>query len=387
MYCPILETHNIELCGRMFLTLCAMGFTFKVWGVDTSGPTASRRKFFDRRSVVFVVRGGCQKGLSAAVLLLGAHPYRCLMDLEVRHLRALSVIAEVGSLTKAAARLGVSQPGLTAQLARVERLLGGELFFRHPDGVTPTAFGVMVLERAQAILPGVDDLMHVVGPADPDSPVRVGTVNAPLLGGLIAEIRRLFPAVVTRFGVCSRPLVELVACGRLDIAIVGDHPGFELPVVREVVYQPIVTEPVFALLPSDHRLARAREVSLADLAGDPWAAPVPDSDRSREYYTLVCRKSAAFVPRITHDADGRALSELVGWGQAVSVCQPTYAERPGVAVRPIAGAPLMYRHLLAWPRGGRLSGYIPDLARAVSAAYRKALRSSPVYSAWHGRQD
>jgi DNA-binding transcriptional LysR family regulator len=47
------------------------------------------------------------------------------MELELRHLHSLCVIADAGSVTKAATVLGVSQPSLTAQLQRVERELGG----------------------------------------------------------------------------------------------------------------------------------------------------------------------------------------------------------------------------------------------------------------------
>ena len=52
------------------------------------------------------------------------------MDIELRHLRVICAIAESGSVTKAAASLGLAQPALTAQLQRIERALGGPLFDR-----------------------------------------------------------------------------------------------------------------------------------------------------------------------------------------------------------------------------------------------------------------
>src|SRR5687768_4104648 len=70
--------------------------------------------------------------------LAPAHPKgvsRSLMaELELRHLRAVCAIADEGSVTKAAARLGLTQPALSAQLRSVERLVGGQLFERTPAG-------------------------------------------------------------------------------------------------------------------------------------------------------------------------------------------------------------------------------------------------------------
>ena len=58
--------------------------------------------------------------------------YRHAMDLELRHLRIVCAVAEAGSVTKAAASLGLAQPAVTAQLRRIERTLGGQLFERAP---------------------------------------------------------------------------------------------------------------------------------------------------------------------------------------------------------------------------------------------------------------
>ena len=74
------------------------------------------------------------------------------MDLEIRHLKVVCAIADTGSLTKAAALLGLAQPALTAQLQRIERRLGGPLFDRDRRGARPTAMGELVLSRARVLL-------------------------------------------------------------------------------------------------------------------------------------------------------------------------------------------------------------------------------------------
>lgn len=69
-------------------------------------------------------------------------------DLNLRHLRALGEIVAQRSLNCAADRAGLSQPALTQGLGKLERQLGVLLFERHSDGVTPTAAGSALAERA-----------------------------------------------------------------------------------------------------------------------------------------------------------------------------------------------------------------------------------------------
>ncbi|WP_431040954.1 LysR family transcriptional regulator [Streptomyces sp. P1-3] len=312
------------------------------------------------------------------------------MDLEVRHLRVVCAIAEAGSLTRAAARLGMTQPGLSTQLRRIEAMLGGVLFDRRKAGATPTPFGDLVLERARAILPGVDALLADTARATrcrtaPDR-VRLGSVGAPLLGRLVMAIRAALPdaEVTSRCQYSPAPLLDDLAAGRLEAAVLGDHPDQQLPPRDGVVLTPLVTEPVFALLPAAHPLAAQEEVGLEQLADEDWAVPRPDRDRTCEYW------SSAFAladrrPHAPYEAEGRQLIELVRAGLAVSLCQATFVEVPGVTVRPLRGNPLWYRHLLAWHRDGPLAAHGDEILRGVGAGYLATCAESPAYADWRRR--
>jgi DNA-binding transcriptional LysR family regulator len=85
------------------------------------------------------------------------------MDVELRHLRVVVLVAESGSVGRAARSLKVSQPSLTAQLKRIETAFGGRLFDRSHTGVTPTPLGRYAVERARAILADVNHLTATVG--------------------------------------------------------------------------------------------------------------------------------------------------------------------------------------------------------------------------------
>ncbi|MEV6521714.1 LysR family transcriptional regulator [Longispora sp. NPDC051575] len=306
------------------------------------------------------------------------------MELEVRHLRVVCAIDDCGSLTRAAASLQVTQPGLSAQLRRIETMLGGRLFERTSAGLAATPLGVVVLARARAVLPTLDELMDTAavtaGSASDVFRLRLGAIAGPLLGCLVtATVASLPQAVVSTRGYpTAAPLVDDVAHGRLECAVVGDSPGYEMIAPAGVVLREVVREPVFALLPATHPLAARAEVDLCDLAGEDWAMPHPQ-DRTPEYWSRAMsgRKLA-----IRHRADGRLLVELVRHGHAVSLCQVTFDEVPGVAVRPLVGDPLWFRHLLAWHRDGPLAE-VGDLVTAdVRRAYEAACAAHPAYQRW-----
>ncbi|EPH42761.1 LysR family transcriptional regulator [Streptomyces aurantiacus] len=312
------------------------------------------------------------------------------VDLEIRHLRVVCAIAEAGSLTRAAARLGMPQPGLSAQLRRIEAMLGGTLFDRGKAGAVPTPFGDLVIQRARAILPGVDALLADTARAARRTTaaerVRLGSVGAPLLGRLVLAVRDALPGcgVTSRCQYSPVPLLDDVASGRLEAAVLGDHPDQRLPPCAGVVLAPLVTEPVFALLPAAHPLAAHEEVSLARLADEDWAVPRPDRDRTGEYWS----SAAALTDRRPHapyEAEGRQLIELVRAGLAVSLCQATFIEVPGTAVRPLAGNPLWYRHVLAWHRDGPLAAHGEAILRDLGTGYLEICAESPAYARWRRR--
>ncbi|MEU2717028.1 LysR family transcriptional regulator [Streptomyces sp. NPDC007205] len=309
------------------------------------------------------------------------------MDLEVRHLRVICAVAEAGSLTRAAASLRMTQPGLSAQLRRIEAVLGGPIFDRGQTGAVPTALGELVLTRARAILPGIDGLLADTARAarcgTAPGRVRLGSVGAPLLADLIVAVRELIPGseVTTRCQYSPSPLLDDLAAGRLEAAVLGDNPGQELPPREGVALRPVVTEPVFALLPSTHPLAAREETSLSELMEEDWAMPRPDSDRTREYWASVFSLMDR-QPYTPFEAEGRQLIEIVRAGLAISLCQATFIEVPGVAVRPLSGNPLWYRHVLAWRRDGPLAPHGDDIARRVGKGYLATCAASPAYARW-----
>jgi DNA-binding transcriptional LysR family regulator len=67
--------------------------------------------------------------------------------LRLRDLHLFLTVVQWGSMAKAAARLGMSQPAVSAVIANLEQTLGVKLFDRHPQGVIPTAYAQALVRR------------------------------------------------------------------------------------------------------------------------------------------------------------------------------------------------------------------------------------------------
>ncbi|GII52062.1 transcriptional regulator [Planotetraspora thailandica] len=310
------------------------------------------------------------------------------MQLELRHLRVICAIADAGSLSKAAIAVGVSQPALTAQLQRVEGAFGGQLFLRGRLGIAPTPFGTFVLTRARSILLAVDELLGGTDADGRSDVARIGGYVTPMLSGLLSRLFAVPGVPITVHTEYSpRLLLDLLTSRRLDAATLVDYPGNELPAVPSVDMRLVATEPVFVIMSSRHPLAAEHEVRLADLADDDWVISPPDGVGWPECVYSACQE-AGFTPRVPHSmTEQTMIRQLVAGGHAVSPCQATVQDGPGIVVRPLVGNPLWLRHLVAWRRDGPFARRADELTAFAAEAHREAIAERPHYAAWLARQD
>ena len=98
-------------------------------------------------------------------------------DLNLRHLRALSVVIARGSMSRAAETVGLSQPALTQGLAKLERALDLRLLTRQPDGVRPTEAGQVLAERADRAFHHIAEAARQAGRSGFARPERLVTAT------------------------------------------------------------------------------------------------------------------------------------------------------------------------------------------------------------------
>ena len=149
--------------------------------------------------------------------------------MELRQLQYLVAVAEEASFTKAAAKAHVAQPGVSAQIGRLERELGQVLLDRTGGTVRLTAAGTAVLPYARAALSAVAALRDTVDAlagltSGQVTLGMVGSIAAPGLdlAALLAGFHRDHPGVeISVIEAGLDVLVEAVRTGRLDVVLVA----------------------------------------------------------------------------------------------------------------------------------------------------------------------
>lgn len=188
------------------------------------------------------------------------------MDVNLRHARAFVTVVHLGSFTKAAAALHLSQPALTVQIRNFETALKVKVLDRTSRSVELTRIGRELLPLLERTL---RDLDAVVAETHAQSAGRTGTVRiaalpsfaASLLPTVISATRAQRPGLgfVVRDAVASR-VVDLVREGEVDLGITG---GALPPQEVEVLHH--ASDRLCVVFPRDHPLARRRTVKLTHL--------------------------------------------------------------------------------------------------------------------------
>lgn len=308
------------------------------------------------------------------------------MDPEIRHLRAICAIADAGSLTRAAARLGISQPALTALLQRVERSIGGQLFARSRTGVRPTPLGERALERARLVLTELDTFVGDITRSTTDGPLplRMGSAHLDCVGTIVDRVRSALPH--TDIAVDIEPSAITLAHGlahhRLDLAIVSMMDDHDVPLAPEVSQRTLLPRlPFFVAVADDHPLAARDEIDLADLATADWISPPGADDGSLASLRAACRR-AGFTPRIRYGAPSGGGGRLIKSAHAVRIVEPTSGGDQGIVIRRLAGDPLRGRLVLGWRRDRLSDDDVEAAYLAIAGAYTQHAVRSPAYRPW-----
>jgi DNA-binding transcriptional LysR family regulator len=304
-------------------------------------------------------------------------------ELELRHLRAVRAVADGGSVSRAATVLGVSQPALTAQLKRIERILGGDLFVRGPSGVRTTELGRFVLTRADALL---SDMQALVATArrhgeSGAGTLRIGYVPLLVIGRFIEELGQLDVEVQTYAEPASLTLLKLLSTGRVDVALLERFDGTEAHHFTGLAVRTLATEPIFVGITEGHPAIRAGVVDLADLAGCDWILPPPHENCVRVRFLQACA-AAGFSPRVRHfTSEAGTAGTLIAQG-AVCLAQAASAPPPGLLALPLAGDPLWTTLLFATREEDARTPTADEVFRCAETAYVASRQRNPHFARW-----
>jgi DNA-binding transcriptional LysR family regulator len=295
------------------------------------------------------------------------------MDFSSTALRVLRQIAESGSFTAAASRLGYTQSAISRQAAALERSAGAALFERRFDGVRLTPAGLTLLRHARAILDSVDAAEHeLTGFASPKELVRLGmfpSAGAVILPGILTRIAAAGPhvTVTTREGT-TPGLIRSLRAGSIDLAVLtsrpphrpsdGESPRLHIETVED-------TE-LLVGVPTNGMFAGRASVHVDELVDAPWiTAPSSSTEPSLGVWPGLPGR-----PRIVHTTgDWLTKLQLVAGGFGVTTVPSRMAPvlPHGVSLLRVDGTPPEVRRVLVARLPGRPTPGISAVVRAITS--------------------
>jgi DNA-binding transcriptional LysR family regulator len=275
--------------------------------------------------------------------------------LDVRRLRVLKEVAARGSFSAAAEALSYTQSAVSQQIAALERETGATLLHRGSGGIRLTDAGRALTSHADAVLARLADAEQELAAIAGLRGGRIRLASFPSAGAtLVTEAVSLFtrryPEV--ELSLSEREPEESVPAlkrGEFDLAVVFEYSnspaGSELLEGLDCIH--LLDDPVFAVLPAEHNLARRKSIRLEELEGESWVGGCMGG--------VCCSMlqdwciEAGFQPKLTVESnDHNVQMGLVAAGVGVTLL-PELALRiahPGVAVLPVA-RPRPMRHIFA----------------------------------------
>jgi DNA-binding transcriptional LysR family regulator len=247
-----------------------------------------------------------------------------------RQLRYAHAIWNERSFSRAAAKMGVSQPSLSEQIRLLEEELGFSLFYRNSRGVEPSANGLAFLETAAGVVSGMSALKELARElkGKPGATLRIG-VNSGLSQAMLPRVAQTLATgnVKTRWELVTattRRVLRLVHQQRLDLGIVFE--GEVKPVSDKLLRADLAKTEIALLIPPTHPLARRRELlPLADIARLPLLINEPRIGYGRMMLDRL--EASGFGAEIVGDCDDlESLKYMVEAGAGIALAPRIIAE-------------------------------------------------------------
>jgi DNA-binding transcriptional LysR family regulator len=299
--------------------------------------------------------------------------------MDIKQLKALVTVVEVGSVTRAAELLHLVQPAVTRQIRALEHELGVSLFERTRQGMRPTKAGISLAERARRALTELDRARAELTPTP-------GAVTGIVTVGLLESAAELL----------AEPLVS---------AVLRDHPGIELRVLTaysghlqqwlddgdlelSLLYNlastpslnvtPLVREQLWAVAPAADGLSPESPVRFADVVARPIVMPTPGHGL-HALITTGARQAGAEINAVVQTNSMNLQKQLVrsgrGWTILPAVGIAGDLDSGTLSAAPLC-APEVWRSIvLGMPRTGRVSAAAETVARELVQRIRSSVRN------------
>jgi Transcriptional regulator len=261
--------------------------------------------------------------------------------MELRHLRYFVTVAEELNVSRASARLRISQPAVSRQLRDLEEELGVQLFNRDKSKLKLTPAGQAFLAHARDLLRRSNDAAKEMAAFRPQTG-RTLTVAyiAPVLASLLTPALRAFAQKSPEVEVVLREMapgeqVKALREGKIDLAL----PGNSCPVLNDQFEVVVLGHiPFEAVLPDNHLLALRKRIGLAELKDETFIGFDEEQFPGRNDAICVACQGAGFTPRLRYRVESlSALLAKVAAGNGVTLTPREVGQlpHPGAVLVPL----------------------------------------------------
>jgi len=266
--------------------------------------------------------------------------------MELHQIRHFIAVAEAGGFTKGAQRVAVSQPAISASIAKLEAELDVKLFERRHSQVVPTAAGLRLLEVGKTILQSCNAVRAEIRAIANNKRLRIGILQSLYSGhvsGLLTSVRQSNHNIVIE--VVDGSLDQLF--GFLDEKEIDAALTILTGAEARFASRALFTTPYVLAVREDHHLAKRPAVTLNDIASEPFV--LPDNNPCSQHLTDALERKGIRIRAVYKtDRDDRALA-LVAAGLVVALVPCRY-EFPSVTQIHVTDLCVSRTVGLIWPR-------------------------------------
>ncbi len=301
--------------------------------------------------------------------------------LTLRQIQYFAAVAEHGSFRRAAERLDVTQPTLTAQVAALEKTLGTQLFERSRTGTLPSSAGRDLLTNARRVLE------EVRGFADQAAALSTGIEGTYRLGVTPTLGPYVLPSILPPIHAEYAGLKLYVREGApVDLEEDLRHAEHDLilttePVQsRDLVVAPVFREPLKLVMAGDHRLAGKRRINRSDLVGE-QVLNIHEHHLFHRQIADLCERLGATLLRDYEGTSLDTLRQMVVMGMGIAFLPALYVrseirERDNLRVADVQGVNVLRNHALVWRPASPARNLFRQLAKQIRAIVADELAGS-----------
>jgi LysR family nitrogen assimilation transcriptional regulator len=281
--------------------------------------------------------------------------------MDLKQMQYFLCLAQEGNVTRAARQLNIVQPALSMQIAKLEKSLGKQLFYRASRGMSLTSAGEALMQRIAPIISDIDRVRDEIGQLDGkiSGRVSIGMIASAAQSTLptsSATIAAKYPEI--HLLVCegySETMLEWVTAGQLDIAIVNT------PVLRLTpAARPILDEEMLLAHGAGNKPALPKAISFDRLEGLDLVIPSRRHGLRRILDDAAAEAGFSLKPRLEIDTLS-AICEVVATTDLLTVL-------PGIVLHSTLSAGRIRARRLRNPAITRSVAWVTNPRRSVSAA-------------------